>query len=107
MSRLADSIAKGKFVVTAEVGPPKGTDVAHLLEMAEILRDHVDAVNVTDQQSSVMTLGSLPVCHLLLQSEIEPIFQVGRRYKTVSRRSPPEEDSFLLVAPEGHAVGGL
>jgi 5,10-methylenetetrahydrofolate reductase len=79
MSKLAESIATGKFVVTAEVGPPKGTDVAHLLEMAEILRDHVDAVNVTDQQSSVMTLGSLPVCNLLLQHGIEPVFQITCR----------------------------
>jgi methylenetetrahydrofolate reductase (NADPH) len=79
MSKLAESIATGKFVVTAEVGPPKGTDVAHLLEMAQLLRDHVDAVNVTDQQSSVMTLGSLAVCHLLLQRGIEPVFQVTCR----------------------------
>jgi 5,10-methylenetetrahydrofolate reductase len=79
MSKLAESIAAGKFVVTAEVGPPKGTDVTHLLEMAELVRDHVDAVNVTDQQSSVMTLGSLTVCHLLNQRGIEPVFQVTCR----------------------------
>ncbi|MDY7076077.1 MAG: methylenetetrahydrofolate reductase [Chloroflexota bacterium] len=79
MSRLAKSIAAGKFTVTAEVGPPKGTDVAHLLEMSELLRDHVDAVNVTDQQSSVMTLGSLAVCHMLHQCGIEPVFQVTCR----------------------------
>jgi len=79
MSELAESIAAGKFVVTAELGPPKGTDVTHLLEMAEILRGHVDAVNVTDQQSSVMMLGSLTVCHLLRQREIEPVFQVTCR----------------------------
>jgi methylenetetrahydrofolate reductase (NADPH) len=79
MSRLAESIAAGKFVVTAEVGPPKGTDVAHLLEMAELLRDHVDAINVTDQQSSVMMLGSLVVCHLLHRRGIEPVFQVTCR----------------------------
>ncbi|MBN1810449.1 MAG: methylenetetrahydrofolate reductase [Anaerolineae bacterium] len=79
MSKLAESIATGKFVVTAEVGPPKGTDVAHLLEMAGLLRNHMDAVNVTDQQSSVMTLGSLAVCHLLLQRGIEPVFQVTCR----------------------------
>jgi methylenetetrahydrofolate reductase (NADPH) len=79
MSRLRDSIAAGRFVVTAEVGPPKGTDVAHLLEMAELVRDHVDAINVTDQQSSVMTLGSLAVCHLLHQRGIEPVFQVTCR----------------------------
>ena len=79
MSNLAESIAAGKFVVTAEVGPPKGTDVAHLLEMTELLRDHVDAINVTDQQSSVMMLGSLTVCHLLRQRGIEPVFQVTCR----------------------------
>jgi methylenetetrahydrofolate reductase (NADPH) len=79
MSGLAESIATGKFVVTAEVGPPKGTDVAHLLEMAELLRDHVDAINVTDQQSSVMMVGSLTVCHLLNQRGIEPVFQVTCR----------------------------
>jgi methylenetetrahydrofolate reductase (NADPH) len=79
MSRLAESIAAGKFVVTAEIGPPKGTDVTHLLEMAGFLRDHVDAINVTDQQSSVMTLGSLAVCHLLHQRGIEPVFQVTCR----------------------------
>ncbi len=79
MSKLAESIATGKFVVTAELGPPKGTDVTHLLEMAELVRDHVDAVNVTDQQSSVMMLGSLTVCHLLHQRRIEPVFQVTCR----------------------------
>ena len=79
MSRLAKSIAAGKFSVTAELGPPKGMDVAHLLEMAELMRDHVDAINVTDQQSSVMTLGSLAVCHLLHQRRIEPVLQVTCR----------------------------
>jgi methylenetetrahydrofolate reductase (NADPH) len=79
MSKLEEFIAAGKFVVTAEVGPPKGTDVAHLLEMAEGLRDHVDAINVTDQQSSVMTLGSLAVCYTLHQRGIEPVFQVTCR----------------------------
>jgi 5,10-methylenetetrahydrofolate reductase len=79
MSRLAESLAAGKFVVTAELGPPKGTDVTHLLDMAGLLRDHVDAINVTDQQSSVMMLGSLAVCHLLLQRGIEPVFQVTCR----------------------------
>lgn len=79
MSRLAESLDAGKFVVTAELGPPKGTDVTHLLEMAELLRDRVDAINVTDQQSSVMTLGSLAVCHLLHERGIEPVFQVTCR----------------------------
>jgi methylenetetrahydrofolate reductase (NADPH) len=44
----------GKFIITTEVGPPKGTDITELEEAAELLRGRVDAANVTDQQSSVM-----------------------------------------------------
>jgi 5,10-methylenetetrahydrofolate reductase len=69
----------GKFVITTEVGPPKGTDVSELEEAAELLRGRIDAANVTDQQSSVMRLGSLPVCHLLKDKGIDPVFQITCR----------------------------
>jgi len=79
MSRLAEALAEGRFVITAEVGPPKGTAVERTLEEAERLRSYVDAINITDQQSSVMRLGSLAVCHLLRERGIEPIFQLTCR----------------------------
>lgn len=79
MSNLAAALEAGKFVVTAEVAPPKGVDVTHMLEMAEHLRGRVDAINVTDQQSSVMRLGSLATCVLLKERGIEPVFQVTCR----------------------------
>jgi len=69
----------GKFVITTEVGPPKGTDIAELEEAAELLRGKVDAANVTDQQSSVMRLGSLPVCHMLKDKGLDPVFQITCR----------------------------
>jgi methylenetetrahydrofolate reductase (NADPH) len=69
----------GKFVVTAEVGPLKGTDVTEIGEVAELLRGKVNATNVTDQQSSVMRLGSLAVCHLLKEKGLDPIFQLTCR----------------------------
>ena len=69
----------GKFVVTAEVGPLKGTDVSELEEIAELLRGRVDATNVTDQQSSVMRLGSLATCHLLKEKGLDPVFQITCR----------------------------
>ncbi len=69
----------GKFVVTAEVGPLKGTDTTELEEAAELLRGKVDATNVTDQQSSVMRLGSLAVCHLLKKKGLDPVFQMTCR----------------------------
>ncbi len=77
--KLTDSFASGKFVVTSEVGPPKGTDTSEMLGNAELLKPRVDAVNVTDQQSSVMRLGSLVSSVLLKQRGVEPIYQVTCR----------------------------
>jgi methylenetetrahydrofolate reductase (NADPH) len=55
---LREALEKGKFAVTTEVGPLKGTDTTEIMEVAEILHGKVDGVNVTDQQSAVMRLGS-------------------------------------------------
>ncbi len=62
---LRSVLEERKFVITCEVGPLKGTDTTELIEAAELLRGRVDAANVTDQQSSVMRLGSLATSHLL------------------------------------------
>jgi len=78
-SKLKQAFESGKFVVTAEAGPLKGTDITELEEISKVLKDKVDAVNVTDQQSSVMRLGSLAVSHLLVGWGIEPIYQVTCR----------------------------
>ena len=76
---LKEKLASGKFVVTTEVGPPKGVDTQEMQENAEILKGKVDAVNLTDQQSSVMRLGSLASCLLVKQWGLEPIFQMTCR----------------------------
>ena len=68
-----------KFVITAEVGPLKGTDTTEITEVAQLLQGRVDAANVTDQQSSVMRLGSLATCHLLKGEGLDPVFQVTCR----------------------------
>ena len=74
-----EKINTGKFLVTSEIGPPKGIETHQLLEDAELIRGRVDGINVTDLQSSVMRLGSLVVCSLLKQKGFEPIFQVTCR----------------------------
>lgn len=66
-------------MVTSEIGPPKGIDTKIILEDAELIRGRVDAINVTDLQSSVMRLGSLAVCRLLKEKGFEPIFQITCR----------------------------
>jgi 5,10-methylenetetrahydrofolate reductase len=74
-----EKIQSGKFLVTSEIGPPKGIETKTILEDAELIRGRVDAINVTDLQSSVMRLGSLAVCSLLKHKGFEPIFQVTCR----------------------------
>ncbi|MGD8501079.1 MAG: methylenetetrahydrofolate reductase [Phycisphaerales bacterium] len=76
---ITDLVEQGKFVVTAEVGPPKGIDIKEMLETAEIIRSRVDAINATDQQSSAMRLGSLATCCLIKQKGLEPVLQVTCR----------------------------
>jgi len=74
-----EKLQAGKFLVTSEVGPAKGIQTEKLLEDAELIRNRVDAINVTDLQSSVMRLGSLAVSFLLKQKGFEPIYQLTCR----------------------------
>ncbi len=74
-----EKLQSGSFVVTSEVGPPKGVDTAKIMADAELVRGRVDAVNVTDLQSSVMRMGSLAVSVLLKQRGFEPVFQLTCR----------------------------
>ncbi len=77
--KLKDLFYK-KFVITSEIGPPKGWQVNHLIEEAKkYLKEKVDAINVTDNQSSVMRFGSLGMCILLKQNGFEPIYQITCR----------------------------
>jgi len=77
--KFCEKIAAKKFVVTCEIGPPKGTDVKELLDDAAFIKDRVDAINVTDLQSSVMRVGSLAICHLLKDLGIESILHMTCR----------------------------
>ena len=74
-----DILNSGKFVVTAEVGPPKGTDIKEMLHHMEILKGKVDAVNVTDNQSAVMRICSMAVSKIAMEHGLEPIFQMTCR----------------------------
>ena len=79
MSRLKENLEKGKFVVTGEVGPPKGVDLNKCLHDAETMRGHVTAINVTDLQSAVMRVGSLAVSARLVDRGLEPVYQLTCR----------------------------
>ena len=77
--RITELFDNGEFVVTAEVGPPKGIQVDHLVEEAKEYLSGITAVNVTDNQSSVMRMGSLPACVALKNAGLTPILQLTCR----------------------------
>jgi methylenetetrahydrofolate reductase (NADPH) len=68
-----------KFIVTAEIGPVKGTNVQKMIDNIEILKKKVDALNVTDNQSAVMRYPSVGGCLLIKEQGGEPIFQITCR----------------------------
>lgn len=77
--KFKDKLCSKNFIVTAELFPPKGTDVASLMKKADILSQAVDAINITDNQRASMRLGSLAVCKLLKDKGYEPILQMTCR----------------------------
>jgi methylenetetrahydrofolate reductase (NADPH) len=64
------------FTITCEVAPPKGVDMKHVLEEAELLRGRVAGLNVTDLQAAAMRVSSVATCAMLKQMDLEPILQM-------------------------------
>ena len=79
MGTYRDVANSGRFVVSGEIGPPKGTDVENMLHHIDLLKDKVDGLNVTDNQSAVMRLGSLAVSGEIVRRGGDPIFQTTCR----------------------------
>ena len=77
--KITELFDRGEFAVSVEVGPPKGYDISELLETAKTYLSGAAAVNVTDNQSAVMRLGSLATCKALKDEGLTPIFQVTCR----------------------------
>lgn len=79
MSQLAEKLASGTFVVTAEIAPPKGTDLDGVLATASAFPAEVTAVNITDNQGANMRMSPLVVAALLRQGGVEPVLQMTCR----------------------------
>jgi len=79
VSSFKDILNSGKFVVTSEIAPPKGTNLEKMLHHIELLKDKVDALNATDHQSSVMRFPSLGGCLAIKERGGEPILQMTCR----------------------------
>jgi methylenetetrahydrofolate reductase (NADPH) len=75
-SKLEKILAGGHLAVTSECGPPRGSDAGVVKKKADMIKDHVDAINVTDNQTSVTRLASLASCIHLKLMGLEPILQM-------------------------------
>ncbi len=78
-SRLEKILESGAFAVTSECGPPRGADPQVIREKGELLRGSVDAINVTDNQTSVVRMSSIAACVILKEMGLEPICQMTTR----------------------------
>ena len=75
-SKLERILAVGHLAVTSECGPPRGSDPEAIKKKAEMIKKHVDAINVTDNQTSVTRLCSLASCIHIKLMGLEPILQM-------------------------------
>ncbi len=78
-SKLEKILAAGHLAVTSECGPPRGSDGESIAKKAEMIKDYVDAINITDNQTSVTRLCSLAACIRLKLMGVEPVLQMTVR----------------------------
>ena len=78
-SLFEEKLNSDKFLVTTEIGPAKGADISEMVHHIDLLKDKVDAINITDHQSSVMRFPSIGGCLLVKERGGEPILQMTCR----------------------------
>ena len=74
-SKLAEKLARGEFVTTAEIVPPRGVDPTRVLKAVKRLKENgVDAVNIPDGPRARSRMSAQFLSILInRQIEIEPI----------------------------------
>jgi methylenetetrahydrofolate reductase (NADPH) len=78
-SKLEKILSEGHLAVTSECGPPRGSNPEPIIKKAEMIKDHVDAINITDNQTSMTRMSSLAACIRLKLMGLEPVLQMVTR----------------------------
>ncbi|MDD5616040.1 MAG: methylenetetrahydrofolate reductase [Candidatus Methanoperedens sp.] len=76
---IREKLLSGKFTITAEISPPKGTDISGMMKEAGMIKDAVDAVCVTDNQRAVMRMSPIAACSALSQEGFDTIMHLTCR----------------------------
>jgi len=79
LNSFRTAVQAGEFLITAEVAPPKGGDPTQMVKMAQILKERVHAINITDGSRAVLRMCSVVASAILVQQGIEPICQIACR----------------------------
>lgn len=78
-TNLEKVLTEGHFAVTGELGPPKGTSADFVRRHAEVIRNYVDAANITDNQTAVVRMSSVAACAIIKQMGLDPVMQMTCR----------------------------
>ncbi len=76
---LKDKLTSGMFVVSGELGPPRGSDAGSVQKKAAMLRGVVDAVNITDNQTAIVRMSSIAASVICISEGLEPVMQMTVR----------------------------
>lgn len=76
ISRLHETLLQGRFAVTGECGPPRGSNTEVIDRKIELLKGVVDAVNVTDNQTAIVRMSSIAASARLVSAGLEPVMQM-------------------------------
>ena len=101
VSRLQAILDSGQLAVTSECGPPRGADPEVIRQKGELLKDCVDAVNVTDNQTAVVRMSSLAACIHLKEMGLDPVFQMVCRDRN---RIAMQSD---ILGAAGHGISNI
>jgi 5,10-methylenetetrahydrofolate reductase len=105
-TRLGGVLAAGGFAVTAELGPPRDPDAAFVRAAGRALRDHVTAVNVTDNPAATVKMSPVACAALLLDEGLEPILQLTSRDRNLMALQAELLGAWALGVRSVLALGG-
>jgi len=78
---ISEIVKRRKFIVTCEIDSPKGINTEEFFTKVAIVREHIDAICIGDNQRAVMRASPLAICHALKERKIEPIMELSAQYR--------------------------
>ncbi len=100
--KLREKIESGRFVVTAELGPPKSCNGSVIRKKTAHFRKGISAVNITDNQTAIVRLSSIASAKIVLEEGLEPIIQITCR----DRNRIAIQSDLLGAAVDKHIADG-